>query len=145
MADRLLELTVAVVGSYLGYNRVSPDDLPGVIRSVYASLRGADAPAPEPSHQTEQLTAAQIKRSIRPEALISFEDGKPYRTLKRHLARMGLTPAEYRVKWGLPVDYPMAAPEYSAKRSAMAKQAGLGQRRPAKARQVVKAPKTAPR
>jgi predicted transcriptional regulator len=78
------------------------------------------------------VTPAQIRKSIRPDVLVSFEDGKPYRTLKRHLTRFGLTPDSYRAKWGLPPDYPMTAPSYSETRRALAVERGLG-RKPAEA------------
>ena len=92
--------------------------------------------------QVDRPTAAQIKKSIRPEALISFEDGKPYRTLKRHLTRLGMTPAEYREKWGLASDYPMVAPDYSARRSELAKQLGFGQKGGAARKTTAKAKKS---
>jgi predicted transcriptional regulator len=75
------------------------------------------------------MHGSQVKKSITPDSLISFEDGKPYKTLRRHLATRGLTPEQYRDKWGLPADYPMVSPNYSAARSAMAKHSGLGQLR----------------
>lgn len=75
-----------------------------------------------------QPTAAQIRKSVQPDKLISFEDGKGYKTLKRHLTIRGLTPAEYRAKWGLPVGYPMVSPEYSERRSQLARDNGLGRK-----------------
>jgi predicted transcriptional regulator len=74
------------------------------------------------------LTPAQIRRSITPDALVSFEDGKSYKTLKRHLSTRGLSVEQYKAKWGLPADYPVVSPNYSAARSAMAKTLGLGQK-----------------
>lgn len=122
----LLGMTSDVVAAFVTRNQVRPQDLPGLIRAVHAALThagrrraGGTAPAPRP-------TAVQIRRSIRPEALISFEDGRPYKTLKRHLTTRGLTFAAYQQKWGLPDDYPSVAPEYAARRSALAKAAGLG-------------------
>jgi len=83
---------------------------------------------PAPTQDSRKTTPAQVRKSIMPEALISFEDGKPYRLLKRHLRTLGLTPEEYRAKWGLPADYPMTAPGYAAKRSEFAKAAGFGRK-----------------
>lgn len=123
----LLSLTSDIVASYLENNSASVDEVPGLIRSVYVALNNAEAPAEEaPSHTA--ATRAQIRKSITNDALISFEDGKSYKTLKRHLTTRGLTPAQYREKWGLPADYPMVAPSYSALRAERAKAAGLGVR-----------------
>ncbi len=97
------------------------------IRYIAPSFPGETA-TPLAASTNVKATAAQIRASIRSDALISFEDGKPYKTLKRHVAGAGLTLAEYREKWGLPSDYPSVAPEYSARRSAMAKSAGLGRK-----------------
>ncbi|MDB5454075.1 MAG: MucR family transcriptional regulator, partial [Caulobacteraceae bacterium] len=108
-------------------NQVRAEDLPQLIRSVHQALSnvGAEAEAPTPA---AKMGAAQVRRSITPDALISFEDGKPYKQLKRHLSTAGLTPVSYREKWGLPPDYPMVAASYSAVRSALAKSAGLGRK-----------------
>lgn len=119
-------------------NPVSATMLPEVIAGTYAALAGlgavATADPAEPG--IEKPTAAQIRKSITPDALISFVDGKPYKTLKRHLGQHGLGPDSYRARYGLASDYPMVAPTYSARRSELAKAAGLGQqrrKRPAKA------------
>lgn len=123
-----IQMTAGVVAAYIAGNRVATDDLPGLIRSVHTALGGLGAPEEPPP--AARLTAAQIRRSITPDALISFEDGKSYKQLKRHLTTRGMTPADYRAKWGLPKDYPMVAAGYAAVRSALAKAAGLG-RKPA--------------
>lgn len=145
MADKqaeLLSLTVDIVANYLQANKMAQADLPGLIATVHAALGSAGTvEAVEP--ETARATPAQIRRSIRPEGLVSFEDGRPYKTLRRHLTTRGLTVAEYKAKWGLPADYPTTAPDYSAKRSAMAKQLGLGQKgrsskAPAKAKRPTK-------
>ena len=129
MSNRLLELTATITAAYLENNRASPDDLPGLIKSVHQSLKAAEEPQAEAEgNQIQRPTAAQIRKSITPDAIISFEDGRPYKSMKRSLSRIGMTAAEYREKWGLPHDYPMVAPNYSAQRSALAKQLGLGQR-----------------
>ncbi len=134
--DRLRELVADVAAAYFSNTHVSPTDIPLVIQQIASSLTGvsvAETAAPvevqeEPA--APKLTPAQVRKSITPDALISFEDGKAYRTLKRHLSTRGLTPEEYRDKWGLPRDYPMVAATYSEARSAMAKSLGLG-RKPA--------------
>jgi len=125
----MIELTSEIVANYVANNTVSIDELPALIRTVSQTLNslGQTAPALEP--EIEKPTPAQIKKSIRPDGLVSFVDGKPYKTLKRHLAKHGLTIAEYKEKYGLPKDYPSTSPEYSAKRSAMAKTLGLGRQR----------------
>lgn len=93
---------------------------------VTALVDGSAAPAPT---GTAKLTAAEIRKSITPDHLISFEDGKRYKTLRRHLTLRGLTPEQYRTKHGLPADYPMTSATYSAQRSELARALGLGQQR----------------
>jgi len=127
----LLALTAGIIEAYLGKNGVGVVELPGLIQSVHGALRGLGAPAAPAASETPKATAAAIRKSVTPEALISFEDGRPYKTLKRHLTTRGLTIGDYKAKWGLPDSYPSTAPQYSAQRSAMAKQLGLG--RPASA------------
>jgi predicted transcriptional regulator len=130
MADRstpsLQEMTAGIVCGYVEKHRVAPDDLPALIASIYASLSGIDLPAEPEAEAPKKLTPAMIRKSITPDALISFVDGKAYKTLKRHLAGNGLTPSQYRERFGLGRDYPMTAASYSAMRSAMAKSIGLG-------------------
>lgn len=134
-SDRLRELVAEVAAAYFSNSHVGVNDIPGVISQIASSLTtvgGAPAPAEEAAGaQPEQrkLTPAQLRKSITPDALISFEDGKGYKTLRRHLASRNLTPEQYREKWGLPADYPMVAPSYSAARSQLAKNFGLGQLR----------------
>lgn len=105
-------------------------DLKGELVSIQQASPIYDQPVPEAARQpfVEKATAARIKASIAANYLTSFEDGKGYKTLKRHLAKAGLTPEQYREKWGLPADYPMVAPAYSERRSALAKAAGLGRK-----------------
>ncbi|GEP07825.1 MucR family transcriptional regulator [Methylobacterium oxalidis] len=123
-----IDLTVEIVSAYLSNNHASVADLPGLIASVHAAVSGLSQP-PETSEPQVKLTPAQIKKSITADALISFEDGKPYKTLRRHLTIRGLTPESYREKWGLPRDYPMVSASYSEARSSLAKSLGLGQQR----------------
>ena len=123
----LTEMAAGIVCGYLEKHRVTPSDLPALITAVYDSLSGLGEQAPaEAPEAPKKLTSAQIRKSITDDFLVSFEDAKPYRMLKRHLNVFGLTPAAYREKWGLPRDYSMTAPSYSAARSAMAKSFGLG-------------------
>lgn len=138
--NRLLEMTTDVVSAFVSNNKLTPAELPGLVHAVHASLAGAEAPSPAVEPDTPKVTPAQIRRSIRPDGLISFEDGKPYKTLKRHLTTRGMTFPEYREKWGLPKDYPSVAPAYAARRSELAKAAGLGQKGTA-ARKVAAPPK----
>jgi len=123
----LTELTATVVGAYVGNNTTSVNDLPALIRAVHDALAGAGTVEVAATESVSKPTAGAIRKSITPDALISFEDGKPYKTLKRHLTTHGMTVAEYKAKWGLPNDYPTTAPAYSEARSAMAKALGLGQ------------------
>jgi len=122
----IIELTAQIVAAYVGRNHLAVVDLPSLIASVYGALSGAGE---EPAAPTApKLTRAQIRKSIGRDALVSFEDGRSYKTLRRHLASRGLTPAEYFEKWGLPKDYPLVAPAYSEQRSAMARALGLGRK-----------------
>jgi predicted transcriptional regulator len=131
-ADRrnadLMGLTADIVAAFVQNNAVPVAGLPDLISSVNAALSGLDKPAAV--EQPMQKPAVNPKRSVFPDYIVSLEDGKQYRTLKRHLARHGMTPEEYRAKWSLAADYPTVAPSYSATRSALAKSLGLG-RKPA--------------
>jgi predicted transcriptional regulator len=101
-------------------------------------LLGLTTPKQEEAEKPQP--AVSIRKSITPDFLISLEDGKKYKTLKRHLAKLGLTPEEYRAKWGLPGDYPMVAPNYALRRSELARSSGLGQQRRKAAAKAVAAP-----
>ena len=122
----ILRMTAEVVAAYVGNNSLPATQLPDIINTVYVTLRrvnGAAAPANEHS----QKAAIPVRRSITPDYIVCLEDGKKLKMLKRHLrTAYGLSPEEYRSKWGLPADYPMVAPNYSKKRSAFAKKIGLG-------------------
>src|SRR4051812_6723939 len=117
--------TADVVAAYVANNSVAAADLPQLIASVHQTFGALLSPPPE----EKPTPRIPIKKSITPDHLISLEDGKPYKSLKRHLGRYGLTPVEYRMKWGLPPDYPMVAPNYAKQRSELAKSLGLGQQR----------------
>ena len=123
----LTSLTADVVSAYVANNAVQQSDLASVIASVHAALQGLKAPKPAESEKLEPRIP--IKKTLTPDHLISLEDGRKYKTLKRHLSGLGLTPDQYRQKWGLPADYPMVAPNYARQRSELAKSLGLGQLR----------------
>lgn len=121
----LLDLTAELVAAYVINNTVPARDLADLIISVHAALAGLVAPA-SVEEEVQKPTAAQIRKSVTPDVLISFVDGRSYKSLKRHLGAHGLTPDSYRARYGLPSDYPMIASNYAAQRSALAKQIGLG-------------------
>jgi len=120
-------LTADVVAAYVANNSVAAGDLPQLIASVHQTFSALLSPPPPEAEKP--IPAVPIRKSITPDYLISLEDGKSYKSMKRHLGRLGLTPAEYRTKWGLPHDYPMVAPNYAKQRSELAKALGLGQQR----------------
>ena len=123
-----VETMAEIVSAYVANNSVRADELPELIASVHAALTGL-AKTAEPAADIEKPTPAQVRKSITPDALISFIDGKPYKTLKRHLTRHAMDFQGYRTRYGLPVDYPATAPNYSARRSELARALGLGQQR----------------
>lgn len=129
-ADHLVAVAAGVVTAYISHNHVQGADLPKLLIGVHEALLGVSgngAPVEEPVAAKASLQ--QVRRSITREHLISFEDGKSYKTLRRHLTLRGLTPEDYRGKWGLPADYPMTCASYSEQRSKLAKSFGLGQKR----------------
>jgi predicted transcriptional regulator len=123
-----------IITTYVAHNVVQSSALPELIASVHAALRSLGTPSPvEPERLTPPIP---IRKTVTAEHIISLEDGKPYKALKRHLSGRGLTPDEYRAKWGLPRDYPMVAANYAAQRSELAKSNGLGQGRKGTARKA---------
>jgi len=120
-------LTAKIVAAFVGKHSIHHAELGSLIHTVHTALKRTVEPEAKAVEAAAKKTNAQIRRSITPDALISFLDGKGYRTLKRHLTSNGLTVADYKMKFGLPKDYPTTAASYSAKRSAMAKALGLGQ------------------
>ena len=125
-AEGAVHLTAEIVSAYVSNNNISAAELPALIKATYTALiRAGAAHAPEPVKLTPPVP---IKKSITHDHLISLEDGKPYKSLKRHLATLGLTPEDYRAKWGLAKDYPMVAAAYSEQRSNLAKSLGLGRK-----------------
>ncbi|MCE4226158.1 MucR family transcriptional regulator [Methylobacterium sp. C25] len=126
--SRPIRLAADIVAIYVANNSLPSDELPNLILRVHAALSNLSAPAETPDTSQDMPTPNQIKRSITRDALISFIDGKPYKTLKRHLSTHGLDYDGYRARFGLPANYPMVASSYSAKRSEMAKERGFGLR-----------------
>ncbi len=125
----IVELTSDIVAAYVGNNAVPSADLPSLINEVYRALAGAVAGVSD-KPANDAKPAVPVRRSVTDDYIICLEDGKKFKSLKRHLrTHYNLTPEQYREKWNLPVDYPMVAPEYAKARSALAKKMGLGQRR----------------
>ncbi|CAA0087980.1 Transcriptional regulatory protein ros [Starkeya nomas] len=133
-ADSYIELAADIVSAYVSNNAVSANDLTALIGDVHGALQRVDKGQAEPV--VEPLKpAVPVKKSVMPDYIVCLEDGKKFKSLKRHLrTQYNLTPEEYREKWGLPSDYPMVAPNYAAARSALAKEMGLGQQRRRSAR-----------
>ncbi|MCJ2055775.1 MucR family transcriptional regulator [Methylobacterium sp. J-048] len=125
----LIELTTGIVSAYVSNNHVQGAELATLIASTHAALSGIGQGSATAAPAAEKLTPSQIRKSITHDALISFGDGKPYKTLRRHLTIRGLTAEAYRERYGLPRDYPMTAASYSEQRSALARSFGLGQQR----------------
>ena len=122
-----LRQVMEIVSSYVRHNTIATDDLPRVIADVYRALAGGEQPAPV---QEPQRPAVPIRRSVGPEEVVCLECGHRARTLRRHLREAhGLSPDEYRARWGLAADHPLIAPGYSVRRSAIAKASGFGRRR----------------
>ena len=124
--SELIELTADIASAYVENNTVAANELPALIASIHSALANIDTPpvVAEPA----RTPAVSIKKSIGDDYLICLEDGRKFKSLKRHLrTKYNLSPEDYRTKWGLPKDYPMVAPAYAAARSALAKKMGLGQ------------------
>ena len=131
--EEVLSLATVIVSAFVSRNSVSQNDLPDLIRSVHQSLKGLGHAAPVALEERPK-PAVPINKSIQHDFIVCLEDGKKFKSLKRHLsAEFGLTPEEYRAKWGLPADYPMVAPNYAAARSQLAKKMGLGKKPRARA------------
>jgi predicted transcriptional regulator len=132
-ADDARDRVAEVAAAYFSNSHVGIGDIQKVIDEIAAGLsrvgqtaEPAVAAPEERATEETRATPAQVRKSVTPDVLISFEDGKRYKSLRRHLSIRGLTPEQYREKWGLPRDYPMVSPNYSAQRSALAKSYGLG-------------------
>lgn len=123
--ESLLALTADIVAAHVSNNTIAVSDVPALIKSVYNALNGLGAPVVV--EEVKQEPAVSIRSSIKPDYIVCLEDGKKLKMLKRHLmSQYGLTPDDYRMKWGLPADYPMVAPNYAAQRRELAVQIGLG-------------------
>lgn len=128
-SSNFVELTADIVSAYVSNNSIGAAEVAGLIGEVYNALTRIETGVVEAPVEA-QKPAIPIKKSITPDYIICLEDGKKFKSLKRHLrAQYNMSPEQYREKWGLPADYPMVAPNYAAARSNLAKQMGLGQRR----------------
>lgn len=128
----MLQMTAQVVTAYVGNNNISGSQISDLVKSVYTSLSGLND-VQETSATIKKVPAIAVKRSIKADYLICLEDGKKLKMLKRHLrTTYGLSPDQYRLRWGLKSDYPMVAPNYAKQRSAFAKKIGLGKKLPKK-------------
>lgn len=125
-----IELTASIVSAFVANNSVPATDLPGLIASTHAAILGLGGNGAAVVEPEKLVPAVSVKKSITPDFLICLEDGKKFKSLKRHLrTAYNMSPEEYRSKWGLPNDYPMVAPAYAEARSNLAKKMGLGQQR----------------
>jgi len=128
-ASNYIELAADIVSAYVSNNSVPSNELPALINEIHSALirvggGAVEAPAEAPK------PAVPLKKSVTPDYIVCLEDGKKFKSLKRHLrTQYNMTPEQYREKWGLPVDYPMVAPNYARARSELAKEMGLGQQR----------------
>jgi predicted transcriptional regulator len=129
-----IELAADIVSAYVSNNSVAASDLPGLIGDVHGALMRVSGGAQEAPVEAPK-PAVPIKKSVSADFIVCLEDGKKFKSLKRHLrTQYNMSPEEYREKWGLPADYPMVAPSYAQARSNLAKQMGLGQQRRRKGR-----------
>ena len=125
--ENLVKLTATVVSAYVGNNSVTAADLPGVIATVYDSLRRAETAQATPESQPVPTPAVSIRKSVQPDSIVCLDCGKKLKMLKRHIATdHSLTVENYRAKWDLPAEYPMIAPNYAQQRSEMAVKIGFG-------------------
>ena len=123
-----VELATEVVAAYVANNPLPRSDLPALIQAVHSTVENLAKGSEVAQPQAEtKLPAVPVRKSITPDYLVCLEDGKRFKSLRRHLRLHGLTPEQYREKWSLSSDYPMVAPNYSTERSALAKKIGLGQ------------------
>jgi predicted transcriptional regulator len=129
ISTRFMELTADIVSAYVSNNTVAASEIPDLINQVHRALLRLSGGVVELSAEPVK-PAVSVKRSVTPEYIVCLEDGKKFKSLKRHLrTQYGMTPEQYREKWNLPPEYPMVAPNYAAARSQLAKQMGLGQQR----------------
>ncbi len=127
--NHFIDLTADIVSAYVANNSVSAGEIPALINQVYSALLRVASGSVEVSAEPLK-PAVSVKKSVTPDYIVCLDDGKKFKSLKRHLrTQYNVTPEQYRDKWGLPPDYPMVAPNYAAARSQLAKQMGLGQQR----------------
>jgi len=139
VTKNLAALAAEITAAYVGSNKLAVSELPALLKTTYDALANAGGSAPQLAQPL--VPAVPIRRSVTEDFIICLEDGKKLKSLKRHLnTRFGLTPDQYRAKWGLPSSYPMVAPSYAAARSNLAKQMGLGSKRSAAAQVAAPAP-----
>jgi MucR family transcriptional regulator, transcriptional regulator of exopolysaccharide biosynthesis len=123
-----IELAAQMAAAFVSNNSVPASELPALILALHTAVTRLEAGPESAPPQTEvKAPAVPVRKSVTPDYLICLDDGKKFKSLRRHLAGLGLTPEQYREKWKLPTDYPMVAPNYAAQRSALAKEIGLGQ------------------
>ena len=128
-SNDLLRMSVEIVSAYVSNNSIAATQVPDVINTVYGALNSINGQTVFESPES-QKPAVSVRRSVNPDYIVCLEDGKKLKMLKRHLrAAYGMSPDEYRAKWGLPSDYPMVAPNYALQRSAFAKKIGLGRKK----------------
>ncbi len=124
-----ITVTGGIVSAFVAHNSLPSAELPALIQAVHAALVGIVSGAVTPDAPEPAVAAVSVRKSITPDYLVCLDDGLKFKSLRRHLGALGMTPDEYRAKWKLPADYPMVAPNYAAQRSEMAKRFGLGQLR----------------
>lgn len=127
--NELVTQTISIISAHVAHNSVPYAELPNLIQAVHDSLVTIATGKKGPVEQPKPEPAVAVKKSVHHSYLVSLEDGKRYQTLRRHLSALGMTPDEYRAKWGLAADYPMTSASYSAKRSEMSKALGLGKKK----------------
>jgi predicted transcriptional regulator len=120
-------LAAEIVSAYVVHNSLPRAELPALLQSVYAALMRNVEGTVSASAVVAEAPAVTVRKSVTPDFLVCLDDGRKFKSLRRHLATLGMTPEQYRAKWSLPNDYPMVAPNYAARRSALAKKIGLGQ------------------
>ena len=124
-----ITVTGGIVSAFVAHNSLPSAELPGLIQSVHAALtkNASGAVTPETGELAAPVAAVTVRKSVTPDYLICLDDGRKFKSLRRHLGGLGMTSEQYRAKWKLPDDYPMVAPNYAAQRSELAKKIGLGQ------------------
>jgi len=124
-----LEVAAEIAAAFVSYNSLATRDLPALIEGIHAAVKSCAGGEVAPAADDPHTPAVSIGKSVTPDYLICLDDGQRFKSMRRHLALLGMTPEQYRAKWGLPWTYPMVAPNYSAQRSATAKKTGLGRMR----------------